>query len=276
MGSVLDDTAGIDCYVIANANSLQVTGLLSILMSDSRLNVHQINAIMVDDQSLEYRNLSESSRAGFRARYGRVLFPGEIGCSLSHNLARASASETSKGAIILEEDAQVTDLDKFVTSAISFLSENWHDSKVLSFYNNEFPGYSRDTVKEKKPWVSYFGAPSSAVAYALTPHAAKQLLVANEPIKYVADWPTSKVKYFVMLGNFVSHPHDPTLSQIGNTALRKSDFSTMQKIQILFFIHYLLNRKIFTGFKNFFNDLWLPRFNNKLNKSMHKYFRRIH
>ena len=262
----MDDTARVDTYVIADPSSVQVSNLLSVLETDTRLNVLRLDAIMLNPHSEDYLALKQTSERHFKARYGRMIMPGEVGCSLSHNLARSLASQNKLGALVLEEDAQVMNLENFVATTLKFLEKNLNDSKVLSFYNNEYMGHTACGTNLIESWTSIFGSPSSTVAYALTPKAAQKLLRANVPLKYLADWPTTDIDYFISLSQDIGHPINAHLSQIGNRRLRTNGFKVIEKFQIVTGIYFLLNRQTFSSFNEFYNDLLLPRINNRLNR----------
>ena len=262
----MDDTALVDCFVIAAETSNEVINLINTLKTDSRLNVIRLNAVMLTSTSSEYLELSPKIQATFLSNYGRTALPGEIGCSLSHNIARQYASQNSMGAIVLEEDASVINLKSLVSNSIEFLNSHQKFPSILSFYNNEYKFTDADSNLRSRKWIRILGAPSSTVAYAINQKAANRLTLANTPIQYMADWPISKTKFYLSLRDCVTHPNDPVVSQIGLRTARQVGFSKIDKIKIMFLFHYYLNPGSFTNFRLFFKNLWVPRFLNQVNK----------
>jgi hypothetical protein len=194
------------------------------------------------------------------------MLPGEVGCSLSHNFARACAAKNENGAIILEEDALVLDLSNFITDASNFLKKQKSSASILSFYNNEYKFDVKTNFETRTRWIRHPGTPSSTVAYAITQKSAQVLVIANEPFRFLADWPTSKTRFFISVARSIGHPKNPKQSQIGDRLERSMGFSFADKLQIMLFIYYMKNRKDLNGIGNYLKDLWLPRAYAKFNR----------
>ena len=230
---------------------------------------------MVYEGSPEFIELESVSLGAFRKTYGRNLLPGEIGCSLSHNRARFLSAQSPIGAIIIEEDAIVLDLDLFVRTAIDFLTSHTNKVGVLSFYNNEYQFSRNEQPYFPRKWIRSIGAPSSTVAYAITCKSAQILLERNTPIKFLADWPVSHTYFYIAAMNVISHTDEPGSSQIGPRATRQNGFNLLNRVKILTFKYYFENSGMFENFPEFLHLLWLPRFKYQLNRLMFGFYFRI-
>ena len=195
----MGDTTKLNCYVIAAPESDQINPFMQLLCTDERLEVVLLDATMVYEDSEEYLKFRKFSQIDFRNRYGRFLLPGELGCSLSHNRARELVSHIPQGGIILEEDAEIMDLNLFVTTSMEFLETYKSRAGVLSFYNNEYRFKRNTQAKFLGKWIRHFGGPSSTVAYAITQESATNLVMANMPVRFLADWPIARTSFYVAL-----------------------------------------------------------------------------
>jgi hypothetical protein len=266
MGIILDDTAKVVCYVIADRDSSCVNELIQALEQDNRIQVVRMDATMVYEESPEFLELSGESLATFQKLYGRTLLPGEVGCSLSHNRARFLASKNSLGALIIEEDAKIQDLELLVSTTLEFLNARFGKSGILSFYNNEFRFRRNNQPLIPGRWIRSIGPPSSTVAYAITNKSAGVLFKKNSPVSFLADWPITDTCFYIATVDAVSHSDDPHLSQISLRSNRENGFSFSDRIKILTLIHYIDNKNQFSSFSEFLEYLWLPRFKYQLNR----------
>jgi len=169
---------------------------------------------------------------------GRELNPREIACAYSHNEARAIIANSLSGGIILEDDARLVNLDALYLMVSSFLRTKLGQKAILNltgFRNNSVSSLNSHKIHK------LFGIPNLAVGYALTPSAALELICSNSPIKYVADWPDTKCKYYVPLSPLVKHGDENNCSTIIKD---KNDFrKTNKKILIKqLFLHLLSTR----------------------------------
>lgn len=266
MGITLDDTAQVDCYVIAARDSAHVNELIRTLEQDNRIQVVRMDATMVYEGSPEFLELSGESLAAFQRLYGRTLLPGEVGCSLSHNRARYFASKNPFGALIIEEDARIQDLELFVTTTLEFLNARFGKNGILSFYNNEFRFTRNNQPCILGRWIRSIGAPSSTVAYAITNKSAGVLFKKNSPVTFLADWPITDTCFYIATMDAVSHSDDSHLSQIGPRSNRENGFTFSDRLKILTFIYYIDHKNQFSSFSEFLSLLWLPRFKYQLNR----------
>jgi GR25 family glycosyltransferase involved in LPS biosynthesis len=225
-----------------------------------------MDATMVYEGSPEFLELSGESLAAFQKMYGRKLLPGEVGCSLSHNRERFLASKNPFGALIIEEDAKIQDLELLVTTTLEFLNTRFGKNGILSFYNNEFRFTRNNQPFIRGRWIRSIGAPSSTVAYAITNKSARVLFTKNSPVSFLADWPITDTSFYIAAMDVVSHSDDPHLSQIGPRSSRQNGFTFWDRMKILTFIYYIDHKNQFSSFSEFLSFLWLPRFKYQLNR----------
>ncbi len=192
--------------VISTPNSSRGAALIGELGNSPEIDLKVIEATMLHDyESMRDRGV-EFSEVYSSIFYGRLLSAPEIGCSDSHNKARKLLSTSPEGGVILEDDAQIVDLERFVETAKFFLSRNLIGPAVLSLYST---GVRNEGANAKELYVRLKGKPKLAVGYVLNSSAASILSKANSPIKFVADWPVAEVSYSMVTAQLVLH--DETL-----------------------------------------------------------------
>ncbi len=184
---------------------------------------------------------------------GRPMLPTEIGCAHSHNIARRFISQSSRGGVILEDDARIHDVEMFVNVATNFLDQQFNEARALSLAGWEpKPLDSKIKSDFKKPVriSKLFGEPPLAVGYVVTPLAGKLLYESNSTIIYTADWPSSKVDFFVTIEPLVYHGDITTSSVIDFSGVRndrqaKGISKLITPIQILFRTPRSISLKIY-------------------------------
>jgi len=239
--------------IIETPGSTRSQPLIRSLESDHRFNVVRLSACMLSTYS-EVENLDTPvNLETFKFLQGRIMSPQEIGCAVSHNLARGLLASSAIGGVILEDDARIQNFDSFFESASKFLYEQLGKISILSL--NEFS--SKDTSNfERKGFQRLFGKPFLALAYAATPKAATALQHANQPLGTVADWPTARVTFFSVFKPLVLH---------GDT----SSGSTID-------IHGSLDRKGLKTIHKFYQLLFISFFHKPKNLSLSQYINEVH
>ena len=194
---------------------------------------------------------------------GRELFPGEIGCAFSHYSARKIISESKFGGIILEDDARIIRPEVFLKSAAEFLQTQCGKPSVLSFAGWNPRPFSVNEDFEIDKLVRNFkllGVPPLALAYALTPSAAKNLTLSSYPIKETADWPSCKCSFFVTSKILAFHGDGGTTSIIdyegGSPRVRPK---LRQRLEIILFIDFLMRKSDLMHFRTYFTQIWLRK-----------------
>jgi GR25 family glycosyltransferase involved in LPS biosynthesis len=257
----------LDVYVIETPLSRRSAPLIKLLSSEARINLFRISAKMVSSDC-------DISDFGIKVNYkvfplleGRLLSHGEIGCAQSHNDARSLLAESTYGGVILEDDARILDLDSFVEISIDFLNQNRHSKRILSL-----TGISQinklNRKKDKSPtykWIRVYGHSPLAVANAITPMAASDLYNSNQPIKYVADWPYSKSKFYSVKVPVVSHGDETTGSLIDPSGSRRRVTKGNFRFFIYSFLSYLATGNKQLGIRPYFNRIVVLRFSHRFN-----------
>jgi GR25 family glycosyltransferase involved in LPS biosynthesis len=197
--------------VIRTPNSDRYRPIESILKNDKRFELEYIEASMTPTyHDVKSRNIAYSTEI-FEYFHGRKLTPPEIGCADSHNRARNLIQYSSNGGVILEDDARVIDVDLLYNVSFLFLNSNQGFKSILSL--TPFNRLIKNQNKKIKI-IRVLGTTDLAVAYALTPSAAKSLIKVNQPIASVADWPKSTCKFHITNVQSITHGDSNTKSTI--------------------------------------------------------------
>jgi len=228
----------LDVYIIETPLSQRSAPLIKLLSSEPRINLVRISAKMVaSDRDILDFGIKVNYKV-FPLLEGRLLSHGEIGCAHSHNEARSLLAESMNGGVILEDDARILDLDSLIKISTDFLNQNKNSKRILSL-----TGMSQITPVNKNKydsrnnkWVRTYGHSPLAVANVMTPMAAGDLLNSNQPIKYVADWPYSKSKFYSVKVPIVYHGDETTESLIDASGSR----TRVTKRRLLFFVYSFL------------------------------------
>ncbi len=240
-------------FIIETPNSIRSVPLKNSLVGDPRISVHTIEASMISTQLELEKSAIKFEMEYFWALTNRYLSLPEIGCANSHNMARLRCSLLDIGGVILEDDARILDLDNFVKSSLFFLEKFNGTSSILSLTHS--PGIKR--VKKSRDisrLVGLFGDAPLAVAYAITPLAACRLLHANDPVKFVSDWPEIEVKNYCLLEPPVSHGDSSTQSTIDPSGvLGRSGRSLQNTFRKITLLDYFFRAKSYVKFSSYFS-----------------------
>jgi GR25 family glycosyltransferase involved in LPS biosynthesis len=234
--------------------------------------VEQITATMLHYRDSIYKNTIVENRAFFYSIYGRNLTPGEIGCALSHNYARKLAGYSGRGALILEDDARLLDVDQIYSTVMRFLDSYQHQAAVLSLFDGKDRSLPRfKTLKNQSFYLRSLGPTAYALAYAVTPRAGRELNSSNSRLQYVADWPRAKVHFFSLSTALVKHGDEFTSSTIvENTSndfrLEKSASHTLRALFRYRFSNKISNKSFFSLFVVL---AWIHRFYSIINRIVH-------
>ncbi len=259
----------IPVYILSEKDSSRATNLLSSINQLSGVELHIIDAVMIaDDKKLQESGVSfDQSMANFMI--GRSLMPAEIGCAESHNIARRLVSDSEVGGVVLEDDARILDPEEFQRCVNDFLLANLGKSALLSLCGwkpESLSTFNSDHAKTDTRITRLFGKPKLAVAYALTPLAAKRLFESNKIIVQVADWPAIKCKSYVTNTNLVFHGDSQTESTIdSNSSNLRSRPSLNKRLKVFFLLDYFKfkdknHRRILVS------GVWVPKMQWYLDK----------
>lgn len=228
--------SSLSVFIIETPNSNRSAPLKKSLLGDSRIEINTIKASMISSQSELDKSAISIEGDYFWAVSNRYLTLPEIGCANSHNLARLACSNLEIGGVILEDDARILDRDRFVNSSLLFLNRFKETSSILSLTYDTGIRDARDPGDWSQS-IRLIGDAPLAVAYAITPLAARRLFDANSPVKYVSDWPAAKVKNYSLIKPPVSHGDSATISTIDPAGVlgrsRRNLKFTFSKITLL-------------------------------------------
>lgn len=265
-GLVLVDYSQIQIFIIETPESDRSIKLKQSLGRDSRVHFETVPAKMI-------RNVTDLNDSGirveaefFRALSNRFMSFPEIGCAYSHNLARLAIAQSKFGGIVFEDDARIINLDLLLDEVSAFLLKNINKSSLLSLTHAVHPAQIpniQSTVGEYR----LYGDTPLAVAYALTPLAAQRLLEANDPVKYVSDWPEAKVKKFCLTYPLVLHGDSETQSVIDPLGtLARVDGKRNLGITKLLFLDYAFRARRKIDFTIYFKYVFLKPIKFHLDK----------
>jgi GR25 family glycosyltransferase involved in LPS biosynthesis len=211
----------------------------------------------------------------FWALSNRFMSLPEIGCAYSHNIARREISQTKFGGVIFEDDARIINQDLLFETVRTFLTKHQNQSAMLSLtYSVHREPQTEDS--SVRGYFKLFGDAPLAVAYALTPRAAKRLLDANDPVRFVSDWPEVHVKKYCPFNPLVSHGDSETLSVIDPLGLlarnkRQGNLS----IRKLMLLDFLFRARGHISFSDYFKYAFLKSAKFRLDAVRMKFVKRF-
>lgn len=222
------------------------------------LNPVFMNATMLNEEYPRDR-IDPQSLTHHKVLYGRELLNAEIGCAISNRRAQSIIANSEFGGLIVEDDARFTDLDRLVKVVDRFLAEKRGMPAILSLFDGKEWEKISSGFRLKHPYIRSIGATPFTVAYALTPLAAEQLILANAESAFVADWPATNCYFYSSTLGLVNHGDSSTQSLIDKTEVRAIRNPIKRRLLIFSGIFYLTNFKHIESFSVFFNQIWLPR-----------------
>lgn len=242
------NTGHLDVYILKTPGNSRADVLIQKLSTDYRVSLRIIDSVMIGNDTDIQVNRIDLESVPFKVLEGRNLSFGEIGCAHTHNLARRKISESNFGGVVLEDDARIEDVDKFIEIAIKFLAEYKSTTSILTLTSFWGEKESRQFAQSKisVPWIKLIGHAPLAVAYVATPMAAAEVLAKNNPIKFVADWPLNSSVFYTLKRPTVRHGDESTTSLIDKTNTKFRRSAPLSKKISLFSFHLYLT----TGRKN--------------------------
>jgi GR25 family glycosyltransferase involved in LPS biosynthesis len=242
--------------VIRTPNSDRYLPIEALLKNDKRFELEYIEASMTPTYNdVSSRNIEYSTEI-FEYFHGRKLAPPEIGCADSHNRARHLIQFSSNGGVILEDDARIIDVDLFYDVSLLFLNSSQRSKSILTL--TPFDKLIKNHSKKVKK-IRVLGTPDLAVAYVLTPSAAKSLIKVNQPIVSVADWPNSRCKFYITNIQCITHGDANTRSTI---SVDENDFRNNYDLKLKlsqFFLLTINKRPASLNIQEYFYVLFFKR-----------------
>lgn len=199
------------------------------------------------------------NRVGQRAVYGHELPDGLVGCAISHQNSYQLVAKLGKGAIILEDDARIPNLENFEFMVNHFFARYPSGPTILSLlpWNHKVPCSGK--AAQTKHFFKLIGRTPLTVGYALTLDAAVELSRANPTLKYGPDWPPSPVTYLSSIVGVISHGDLQSGSTIQHVK-RELGVSRFKRLINTLFVDFWRYRKEFTSFAEYLSLKVAPSF----------------
>lgn len=246
----------LEVFVIRPDASSRADVLLHALASEPRIRVTEIPAVMLrtaEDVEVRREAIAE---ARARLQHGRALIPQEFGCALSHNEVRRRIAMAGRGAVVLEDDARITEPGALVEVVEEFLRDNSMRAALLNLHQDQTWD---DGSLSRRHYRRRLAPTPLAVAYALTPEAAHRLLEASEPVSHTADWPPARMRFYAVSQPLVRHGDDATESLIDQQrTMARVDASNLGR-DVLTLRHFRRHGRDFGGFRPWFAAMFEPR-----------------
>lgn len=220
----------------------------------------KFEAIMFNKGMKVYRPNYEKQRV----LYGRNLSDGEIGCAISHVMIQGMSYTESKPIVVLEDDARIIDVQRFEAIISEFIDRHGQDDAVMSLlpWNHKDSDSGRENGKDDI--IKLIGSTPLTVGYVITPKAMESLSKANFDFSYLPDWPPTDTQFFITKNGFIQHGDEQTGSLIDQTGRVKTG-----KLRVMIrysCLPYVLNRKLFSSFREYFKFAILPSITWRIDK----------
>lgn len=246
----------LDVFVIRPDGTSRADRLLRSLSSSPAIRVHEVSATMlstIDDLHSVSARIDQRRAA---LVHGRALIAQEFGCALSHQDVREQIAQSPNGAVVLEDDARVSDVADLVEVAVDFLNAHRGHAALLNLHRDrawpETISLGRDRVRRLAPT-------PLAVAYAITPLAATRMVAVSQPIGHTADWPTIPTRYYSVTREVVRHGDEGTESLIDAAKTTHRVDAAGLGWAVFTLGHYRQHGAEFGGFLPWFHAMYEPR-----------------
>jgi hypothetical protein len=250
---MLNDQDMIKVILLSVPNSERVLPLEGALKNSNRFDVNKFEAVMYNTSMSKYTPNFKKQKV----LYSRVLSNGETGCTISHQLIQKEYSLQANPVVILEDDARIPNLDDFEMVVQQFIEAHGEEDAVLSLlpWNSAFV---KPQQRAGLSIISLTGNSPLTVGYVITPKAMASISALNSDFSYLPDWPPTETKYYITNKGVINHGDDSTTSLIDQTGRVKT--KKINKLFRLTCIPYLLNRKMFSSFGEYFSFAVKPSF----------------
>ena len=243
----------IKVILLSVPESERVQPLEGALKISNRFDLIKFEAVMYNTSMSQYApNFMKQ-----KVLYGRVLSNGETGCTISHQLIQKKYSLQEKPIVVLEDDARIPSLGDFETVVQHFIERYGEEDAVLSL----LPWKSAFVKADQQASLSIIpllGNSPLTVGYVITPKAMATISALNSDFSYLPDWPPTETKFYITNKGVINHGDDSTTSLIDQTGRVKT--KKFDKFIRLTCIPYLLNRKMFSSFGEYFSFAVKPSF----------------
>jgi hypothetical protein len=255
--------AGLDgkikIIVLSVPNSERSIPLENVLRNSGSFEIIKFSAVMYERKMTQYTPNFDKQKV----LYGRILSNGEIGCTISHQLIQKKYLTQERPVVVLEDDARIPSLNNFEKLIEEFVDKHGDENAVLSLlpWNSQVV----DNSSEVEPSIIRLtGNPPLTVGYVITPKAMTSVSAINSDYSYLPDWPPTETCFYITKKGVINHGDHATISLIDKTGRIKA--GKFQKALRFTNIPYLLNRKLFSNFAEYFNFAIKPSFTWRIDK----------
>jgi hypothetical protein len=261
----------INCYLIKSRVPNRYLPLSQCLKTHPDINVIEIDGYYLSES--ESKNVANTIWSNIRIL--RDLSVGEIGAALVHSHVQTIIADSGVGGVVLEDDARITDINKFYNACSNFLDFNL-ELEILNLYDTRAVKLSVSQINDiesQNKFVKLLGVSKLCVAYALSSASAEKLFNSNYPVYCTADWPYSSNKHVILLRPVVEHGDALTKSTIDELgALNRDKFNSIKnKIRIISFFDYFYNYKHFDNLNQYYRIVLKHRITFYLDMLKFKY-----
>jgi hypothetical protein len=233
--------------------SERVLPLEGALMASNKFEVIKFEAVMYDSSMSQYAPNFKKQKV----LYSRILSNGETGCTISHQLIQKKYSLQAKPIVILEDDARIPILSDFEMIIQEFIERYGEEDAVLSLLPWK-SAFVKDLQGASLSIIPLTGNSPLTVGYVITPKAMAAISALNSDFAYLPDWPPTETKFYITSKGVINHGDASTVSLIDQTGRVKTN--KVNKLMRLTCIPYLLNKKMFSSFGEYFSFAVKPSF----------------
>ena len=219
---------------------------------EKSVSLYVVPPVIVQETEFQSSELIDLHR--FQVFAGRSPLAAEVGCAAAHrNAYQLLLDSESNWALIIEDDAEISNTDLLVRRVEEILQERYGDSPlIVSFYAREIreSGLGASLV----PGAHFIPISiSSAVCYLLNRAAAQIVLDRQTPIQAAADWPVEppETDFVIDLKGLVGHLDEEERSSTISAEIESRVGSRWNRYLIWTFLWYLIHKGTYADFAEF-------------------------
>ena len=243
----------IKVVILRVPNSARVLPLEKALKVSDKFDFVQFEAVMYDKSMTQFTPNFRKQKVLYR----RFLSNGETGCTISHQVIQKEYSIQGKPVVILEDDARIPDLVAFEMVIQEFMDVYGKEDAVLSLLPWKSAFVKTDLAADLSI-IPLIGKSPLTVGYVITPKAMVSISTINSDFSYLPDWPPTETNFYVTSKGVINHGDDQTVSLIDQTGRVKT--GKAHKMLMLTCVPYLMNKKMFLNFTEYFRFAIMPTF----------------
>jgi GR25 family glycosyltransferase involved in LPS biosynthesis len=185
----------------------------------------------------------------------------EIGTARAHlDVYSDLIQENHDCALILEDDANITDLNLLLQTSLDFQRLMLEKPYLLLHYTKyALLNKNSEIIPNVFPVIRY---PSSAVCYLISRQAAIYLLERNSNLDFLADFPKdSRIQWYLNTSEIIRHDSNDSLLHEWRTEAKQSKAKRLLSlIGEITFINFMLLMFIDQNLRrSYFQSIWYPK-----------------